>query len=510
LRRRETHLDFYCRSRFVLTYSVAGNRLSNRPPPPPPPGPCTPDPRDEILDRVFRGELTPDEAESEAARRGLRPLAQTPGPAEFNPLSEPWWTLGMTAAWIIWRTPTAVRRVWSDYRRKVIEWHGPFYYRRHEGGYGYEQPVDLGDDGKPSEKSVPVGEIVRRYGLVKQSPLSLSDVLARAASGFPEDGKAIVEGPAAKNELWRQLQLGELVAEGISTDTSERRTIRDAEWVDLDYLDQPGWLSDAIGVSLEKRERYRSVRVRREDVTRIWIDPRLRDIIKPPKPELPPTQSPTDGGYMPLYCAAQWIASKGGVEVFNPLDLPRWKTAYGELLARLASEDVRVVGNANGVPELVPGFNFAACPIDYPFQDIDVDLYFSGQLYLRSYPYFGNEDWIKGKDDSLRIRRKPRWTGLMVEKDAVARYWPFTLMEGDNLAEITKTGAAGRPSVMHILHNELAERCKAAKIETSLAAQVRVLREWFKVQYPRLPCPAQKTTENGLRAQYRAAKGPRN
>jgi hypothetical protein len=238
LKRRGTHLDFSCRSRFVLAYSVAGNRLSNRPPPPPP-GPYTPDPRDEILDRVSRGEITPDEAEGEAARLGLPPFAHTPDPAQFNPMSEPWWTLGMAAAWIIWRTPTAVRRVWSDYRRKVTVWLGPFYSRRYEGGYGYSHPVAVGDDGEPSENSIPGTVIVREYNLGRQSPLNLFDVLACAALKLPEDGEVVVEGSAAKNELWRLLQLGELVAEGIPADSGDRRTIRDAEWVDLDYFDQP-------------------------------------------------------------------------------------------------------------------------------------------------------------------------------------------------------------------------------------------------------------------------------
>jgi hypothetical protein len=213
---------------------------------------------------------------------------------------------------------------------------------------------------------------------------------------------------------------------------------------------------------------------------------------------------------MPLYCAAQWIASKGGVELFDPMDLPRWKTAYDELLARLASEDIPVVGRANGVPELVPGFNFVACPVDYPFRDINLDLHFSGELYLESYPYFGEEESSKGWNDSLRIGRQPRWTGLMVEKEAVAKYWPFTMPEGDRPAELTRTGAAGRPSVMYILRNELAERCKAGEIEPSLAEQVRVLREWFSTRHPQSPVPAQTTTENSLRAQYRAAREPRN
>jgi hypothetical protein len=107
-------------------------------------------------------------------------------------------------------------------------------------------------------------------------------------------------------------------------------------------------------------------------------------------------------------------------------------------------------GKANGARELVPDFNFVACPVDYPFQDMDVDLYCGSELYLRSYPYVGDEEWNKGKDDSLRIGGKPRWTGLMVEKTTVARFWPFAPAVNGDVVETTKTGAAGRPRVMHI------------------------------------------------------------
>jgi hypothetical protein len=340
------------------------------PPPAPPPGSFAPAPRDEILSRAFSGKITPEQAEAEAARLGLLPFAHTPHPEEFDPMGEPWWTLGMAAAGIIWRTPTAVRRVWPEYRQKVIEWRGPVWYRHDESGYGYKVVVEEAEFGDSSFGKATVKE----YHLVRQSPFNLFDVLAAAALGSPEDGKVFVEGPDARTDLWRLLQSGTLLAEGIPADSSKRRPIRDAEWVDLDYFDQPGWLSDSIGVILENRERYRSVRVRSEDVTRLWIDPRLRDIISPPRPKLPPTVSPTGGGFMPLYCAAQWVASKGGNEEFDPLDLPRWKTAYSELLARLASDDIRVIGKANGMREPVAGFNFAACPIDYPFQEANFDL----------------------------------------------------------------------------------------------------------------------------------------
>ena len=81
-----------------------------------------------------------------------------------------------------------------------------------------------------------------------------------------------------------------------------------------------------------------------------------------------------------------------------------------------ASDDAGVIGSRDGVREPVPGFNFAACPVDYPFQENDLDLHFDDVLYLRSYPYLGEEKWGRGTDDSLRLRGKGRWTRLMVAK----------------------------------------------------------------------------------------------
>jgi hypothetical protein len=220
-------------------------------------------------------------------RLGLPPLAHIPDPAKFNPMSEPRWTLAMAAAWVIWRTPTAVRRVWFDYRREGTAWRGPFYVRRHDSGWGYDYPVAVGDDGKPRENTEPGTVIASGYYLERQSDLSLFDVLAREAHRLPEDGVSTMDGVAAKSEIWRALQSGQLMAEGIPLDASERRAIRDAEWIDLDYFEQAGWPADATGVGAERSERYRSVRVRSDDVTRLWVDPRFKNLISPSRQKLP-------------------------------------------------------------------------------------------------------------------------------------------------------------------------------------------------------------------------------
>src|SRR5262249_51441301 len=45
-------------------------------------------------------------------------------------------------------------------------------------------------------------------------------------------------------------------------------------------------------------------------------------------------------GYMPLYCAAQWIATRGGTLEIDPSDLSVWQDAFAQLLPRIASDEV--------------------------------------------------------------------------------------------------------------------------------------------------------------------------
>jgi hypothetical protein len=51
--------------------------------------------RDDLIDDVQNGRMSPEAAEEEAARLGLPPLAPVPDPASYNPMVETWWTLVM-------------------------------------------------------------------------------------------------------------------------------------------------------------------------------------------------------------------------------------------------------------------------------------------------------------------------------------------------------------------------------------------------------------------------------
>jgi hypothetical protein len=77
---------------------------------------------EDYLRRARRGLMTPTAIEAELAAKGFLPLSAIPDPTKFDPDAEVWWTLAMTAAWIIERTPDAVRKAWGKYRREVRQW----------------------------------------------------------------------------------------------------------------------------------------------------------------------------------------------------------------------------------------------------------------------------------------------------------------------------------------------------------------------------------------------------
>jgi hypothetical protein len=78
--------------------------------------------REEILARTNRLQMSPWEAEKWAHERGKEPFARKLGPDDFDPMQQAMWTLPMAAAWLIWRSPDAVRDHWDEYRRQWTVW----------------------------------------------------------------------------------------------------------------------------------------------------------------------------------------------------------------------------------------------------------------------------------------------------------------------------------------------------------------------------------------------------
>lgn len=74
----------------------------------------------------------------------------------------------------------------------------------------------------------------------------------------------------------------------------------------------------------------------------------------------------------------------------------------------------------------------------------------------------------------------------------------------DEAEPAVRTGLPGRPAASkHLLEQEFERRMKDGLLADSLAEEVRQLREWLKREHPKMPVPAQGTTENNFRARFR-------
>jgi hypothetical protein len=202
------------------------------------------DDRDEIMMKARHGEVSPEQAEAWARDNGHPPFASSPDPALFDPMTEPFWTMAMTAAWIMWRTPEAVRENWNAYRSECSVW------RRHAASFA---------DGRKE-----LGWIVDRRDTV-----SLFDTLNEGARKYP--GPLMVRSPSAcRGELWLRLRAGDVVATGLPHGRRARVVVPKHDWIDLDHFEPDCGGPDAIGVSLEQQPRYYDVQVPSTEVTARW------------------------------------------------------------------------------------------------------------------------------------------------------------------------------------------------------------------------------------------------
>jgi len=425
------------------------------------------DQRDELFERAKVGEITGEEADAEAIRLGLGSLSHQPGPDEFRPEAETQWTLVMAVAWIAYLDLDEVREWSAPYRAEYYHW----LWQRWRRG---------------ADSSIYEGWHLEQRSRPSLSLLGISDA-ARSVTGSKPPVLAVSE---AEEALWVALREGLFSASGIDTETGRRVEIPTLDWRELVAVENRGQVDEVRRGLMASG--YREVLVPSAAVRGFW---HRRKVMRPSLPQLVP---PTGHGYMPLFCAAQWIATEGGARDFDPADAAFWQPAYGVLLAAIASEKLRAIGVKGGQPEPVPPYLFAGIRVDYPFSDSPLDMILSDDLILRSYPYINDEHWRDGSDDALVNRRGDHWRRLMVEKGEVGALWPFELRDRG-------TGTPGRPTKsIHLILDEFERRIARAETGRVLREEATALIEWLKIAHPFVDRPTRKTVENRIRSRFRS------
>lgn len=439
--------------------------------------------RDDLIREVAYGRMSPDDAEAEAARLGLQPLASRPDPGKFDPMTEAWWTPPMTVAWIAWRDPQQVLNWYDPYRAECLDWHYTEW------------------------RLSPDVQVFKGYVLNERQRATLASLFLSEKYDFVTGEKS--PGAIAVNEASSQLQNAlkenSLQATGIPNNEEQRIIVPDREWRDLRWIEDKG--RDVARYGYLSVAGYSDLAFQRRAVLALWPAKQPADLIF----QLPPIVRPEGPGYFALYCAAQWIATCGGARSFDPQDSEIWASAFGELTARIASGDVVVTGVRHGVRERIEGHVFASVQVDHPFRQTPLKLILSDELYLCPSPYVDEEHWRRGCHDSLQMRSGMAWAMLMVLKSDIAKFWPFVsgpLTEA--AADDFRSGAPGRPTSMHVVVAEHGRRLATGMAEARVGAEAEHLANWLRKAHPSAPQLTPKAIRNKISPAHRnAPSGPK-
>jgi hypothetical protein len=118
-----------------------------------------------------------------------------------------------------------------------------------------------------------------------------------------------------------------------------------------------------------------------------------------------------------------------------------------------------------------------------------------------------------GRTTPPRMSRPYRgrlWQEVSFAAAAVQAAFPLKddrLARGLSEAAISRTGAAGRPSSMYLIHPEHERRMAAGEAYVSLAAEAEYLAGWFRKTHPSKPTPKPRTIENQIRDAHRQHRG---
>jgi hypothetical protein len=355
---------------------------------------------DDIIEFVATGEITKEEAEKQAKRRGWEPFEKQPPWPLFDPSHDLNWTVVMTIAWIGSRDLLVVRECNAEFLAQCREWH------RH--GYGWV----LESRARTTFADFKLGEIARRGTGEKPCMRHLS-------------------APDAKEALWHALSTGHIVAQGNNT-AGIPVEIASLEWGHLKLSEV--WDEDVVDYKASPlHQPYTGIALPRDVVMRLW-PPSFEAVAEVPTGPvtaemIKPMSDPGTSGYVPVCSALHWIMTKAGTRDDVMMDdRCAWDDAVQQLWPPVCSDEIELIGLKSGDsrPSRIEGRSLALLKVLWPLSSPIGDILTSAPSHISCSAYLGPELWLKDFSDKLydQGRPGPAVTHLQVIKNKVLERWP--------------------------------------------------------------------------------------
>ena len=437
--------------------------------------------RYQLIQRAFYGEITAAEAEAEADRLGIGPLASEPPADDFDPIVADRWSLPMAVSWIAWRSTDKVREAWPAYAAECQDWR----YAKRRVGFD--------------------GDVHDSYFLEPRRPstlmwLEMHQILTLDELGST-DAPAAIGVADAKRVLWQSLRRGAIQATATHRQRDERIVIPIEAWDDLEATEDDG------REVLRPMKPWRPLGPCFENL--LFASAALQRMWPPlvPCPDQPPPLMSARGpGHFPLYRAAHWIATEGGAKDVGWVEHV-WRLAYAHLLAQVVDGGLELFGTRAGLRASIEPHELVGCRVILPFEDHAAPALSLGEdLVLFSEPPSDRGQCAVGLGDSLRNIDGPRWCGLTVRREQVLELAPIA-MDGWTADVVTyRTGCPGRPTSNHLVIEEAETRWQQGRIQPTLKAEAEGLENWLRTNHPFAAKMTAKTIETHIRQRYRNAK----
>ncbi|MDN4986566.1 hypothetical protein QY049_25740 [Bradyrhizobium sp. WYCCWR 13022] len=361
------------------------------------------DTRDVLLDLVRRGRFSPDEAEREAIRRGIGPLASKPDPISFDPDEMPWWSLPMALAWIAWRNAGSVREHCAEFRENWSHWVPGSWNAPNSDGTGFERI-----DGHEL-KSV-LHSTTARLRLVEAYLISTKSLPTTAQMTVAE----------AEKQLFAALAAGRVVA--IAKDLAGNVVdIPQREWPYLELFEEEE--RDVLKHdALDRKAAFSAIKLPRDTLKEIWGE----SLVEPYMIE--PMMRVGTAGYVPFCSVVHWIMTEAGRNIQHLEDSRLWKASVDRLLPLISTGEVQIIGTpqSGGAPKPIEGHVFAGVLVSEPLRD-SFDMITGDKPWISCIPYVDEEHWNNDFNDQLYLSKSggAAWTHLQVRKSDVIREVSF-------------------------------------------------------------------------------------